>query len=353
MRATRRALLLSTLALAACGRAPVQAAPAAAPLKALAPAPVGVAVMSGQLDDTAWTTLARREISQLTPEWEMKMEYILAEDGGWRFDAPDRIAAFARANGMRLHGHALIWYSQGQDWFEAIKPARRARAFDDYIAVVAGRYRGQLAGWDVVNEAVAEDGDGLRHCHWSARFGQDGYIARAFEQTRSADPDAVLFLNDYNLENLPLKGATFLRLVERLLAAGAPITGIGTQAHLDIDIPAGQISAFMRDAAAFGLPIHVSELDAPMGAGLLDRARRDSRRALQTARVMEYAEAFAALPERQRYAFTLWGLRDGDSFVNRQGGGDSPLAFDDAGRPTALHQALVQGFGPRGSATKR
>jgi endo-1,4-beta-xylanase len=209
-----------------------------------------------------------------------------------------------------------------------------------------------LAGWDVVNEAVAEDGDGLRSCHWSAQFGQDGYIARAFAQTRAADPDAVLFLNDYNLENLPRKGATFLRLVERLLAAGAPITGIGTQAHLDIDIPAGQITAFMRDAAAFGLPIHVSELDAPMGAGLLDRARRDARRALQTARVMEYAEAFAALPERQRYAFTLWGLRDGDSFVNRQGGGDSPLAFDDAGRPTALHQALVQGFSAPATARK-
>jgi len=348
----RRAVLLSGLALAACGRASVQAAPAAAPLKALVPAPVGVAVMRGQLEDTAWTTLARREISQLTPEWEMKMEYILAQDGGWRFDAPDRIATFARASGMRLHGHALIWYSQGQDWFEAIKPARRAAAFDDYIAVVAGRYRGQLAGWDVVNEAVAEDGDGLRSCHWSAQFGQDGYIARAFAQTRAADPDAVLFLNDYNLENLPRKGATFLRLVERLLAAGAPITGIGTQGHLDIDIPAGQITAFMRDAAAFGLPIHVSELDAPMGAGLLDRARRDARRALQTARVMEYAEAFAALPERQRYAFTLWGLRDGDSFVNRQGGGDSPLAFDDAGRPTALHQALVQGFSAPATARK-
>ncbi|MFN5615113.1 MAG: endo-1,4-beta-xylanase, partial [Brevundimonas sp.] len=180
----RRAVLLSGLALAACGRASVQAAPAAAPLKALVPAPVGVAVMRGQLEDTAWTTLARREISQLTPEWEMKMEYILAQDGGWRFDAPDRIATFARASGMRLHGHALIWYSQGQDWFEAIKPARRAAAFDDYIAVVAGRYRGQLAGWDVVNEAVAEDGDGLRSCHWSAQFGQDGYIARAFAQTR-------------------------------------------------------------------------------------------------------------------------------------------------------------------------
>ncbi|MFC0634251.1 endo-1,4-beta-xylanase [Brevundimonas balnearis] len=330
--------------MAACGRAPVQAQAPSAPLKALTPAPLGVAVMSGQLDDPAWTTLARRHVSQLTPEWEMKMEYILGDDGAFRFDAPDRIDAFARANAMRLHGHALIWYSQGQDWFEAIKPARREQAFDDYIARVAGRYRGQVAGWDVVNEAVAEDGDGLRDCHWSAQFGQDGYIARAFERTRAADPDAVLFLNDYNLENLPRKGATFLRLVERLLRAGAPITGIGTQAHLDIDIPAGQITAFMRDAAAFGLPIHVSELDAPMGSGLIDRARRDARRRLQTARVTEYAEAFAALPERQRYAFTLWGLRDTDSFVNRQGGDDSPLAFDGDGRPTPLFQALADGF---------
>jgi hypothetical protein len=111
-----------------------------------------------------------------------------------------------------------------------------------------------------------------------------------------------------------------------------------------------------RPVATFS---HASEIDGwvfltgqmPTWPGEPDRPLPDGIEA-QTARVMEYAEAFAALPERQRYAFTLWGLRDGDSFVNRQGGGDSPLAFDDAVRPTALHQALVQGFSAPATARK-
>jgi endo-1,4-beta-xylanase len=144
-----------------------------------------------------------------------------------------------------------------------------------------------MAGWDVVNEPVAEDGDGLRDCHWSRALGMDGYMVRAFEQARAADPEAILFLNEYNLENIPRKGATFLKLVERLLKLGAPIGGIGTQSHLDIEIPAGQITRFMRDAASLGLPIHVSELDFPMqrdGGRMPDLRSTAERRAQQVAR---------------------------------------------------------------------
>jgi endo-1,4-beta-xylanase len=348
---SRRAVIASTLALAACQRGAVAQTGGRAPaLKSLAPFPIGAAAMSGHLDDPAWVALAATHLSQLTPEWEMKMEYILGEGGGdYRFEAPDRIAAFAEARGMRLHGHALIWYSQGERAFAGLPPVRYAAEHDRYISTVAGRYRGKVAGWDVVNEAVAEDGEGLRDCHWSRALGADGYIIRAFEQARAADPDAVLFLNDYNLENNTKKGATFLRLVERLLKAGAPIGGIGTQSHLDIEIPAGRTSAFMREAAAFGLPIHVSELDASLRReGALDPRPLALRRRQQTARVTELAEAFAALPAAQRYAFTVWGLRDTDSWLRRDArddGQDSPLLFDAAGQPTPMFQAVARAFG--------
>ena len=346
----RRALLASTLALAACQRG-ASAAPAASarPLKSHVPFPVGTSAMSGQFDDPAWVELATTHVSQLTPEWEMKMEYILSDSRDYRFDAPDRIAAFAAGHGMRLHGHALIWYSQGETAFAGLDPARFTAEYDRYIATVAGRYRGRVAGWDVVNEAVAEDGQGLRDCHWSQALGQDGYIVRAFEQARAADPDAVLFLNDYNLENNPVKGATFLRLVERLLRAGVPIGGIGTQSHLDIEIPAGRIASFMREAAQFGLPIHVSELDASLrGEGRIDTRSPARRIDQQTARVAELAQAFAALPAAQRYAFTVWGLRDTDSWLRRDArddGEDSPLLFDAAGRTNPMFEAVTAAFG--------
>ena len=352
----RRTLLAAPFvagALAACDRfATAEPAPVAAPpLKSVAAFPIGSAVMAGQLDDPAWVALARREVNQLTPEWEMKMEYILQSPDRLTFDAPDRIAEACHASGARLHGHALIWYSQGEQVFSGFDRTHFSRAFDRYIAEVAGRYRGKVVSWDVVNEPIAEDGNGLRDSHWSRALGADGYMIRAFEQAKLADPEAVLFLNDYNLENNPTKGATFLRTVERLLRAGAPIGGLGTQSHLDIEIPAGQITTLIRELGGFGLPVHVSELDASLRReGMGDLRSRSQRLEQQRGRVIELAEAFMALPERQRFAFTAWGLRDSDSWLrrgDRDDGQDQPLLFDDAGQPKPLTAALAGVFARR------
>jgi len=351
----RRAILAAPIALAACDRfAAAQPTPGALarPLKSLAPFPIGATGMTWQLDQSDWVEQMLRHCSQLTPEWEQKMERTLRPGFTYDFSASDRVVSFARDNGLRVHGHTLIWYAQGADVFKDEVPrARFAAEYDRYISTFVGRYREQIAGWDVINEPVAEDGDGLRDCHWSRALGMEGYMIRAFEQARAADPDAVLFLNEYNLENLPRKGATFLRLIERLLKLGAPVGGIGTQSHLNIDIPAGQITAFMRDAASLGLPIHVSELDFPMqrdGGGLPDLRSTAERRARQVARVGELAEAFMALPERQRYAFTTWGLRDIDSWLVREDGknrrDESPLLLDAAGRPNPAWQAVADAF---------
>ncbi|AYG95182.1 1,4-beta-xylanase [Brevundimonas naejangsanensis] len=350
----RRALLASTAALAACGAQGAPPAPAGPlpPLKSVAPFPVGTVAMAGHLSDPAWRRLVSTHFSQLTPEWEMKMEYILQRDGALRFDAPDRLADFARDAGARLFGHALIWYAQEHPWFTALVDdrARFAAEHDRYIAAVAGRWRGQIVGWDVVNEPVEDDGSGYRDCVWSRGLGGiDAYIIRAFEQAQAAAPEATLFLNDYDLENRPRKGAAFLRLVERLLKAGAPIQGIGVQSHLDIEIPRGRIGAFMREAAQFGLPIHVSELDASLkrGGRLPDLRLRAQKRTQQTARVAELAEAFMDLPPAQRFAFTVWGVRDSDSWLRRaenDDGQDSPLLFDDAGRPNPMFGVLAEAF---------
>jgi endo-1,4-beta-xylanase len=124
--------------------------------------------------------------------------------------------------------------------------------------------RGQVVGWDVVNEAVAEDGNGWRDSLWSRRLGDFEHIALAYRTAREADPHATLLLNDYNLEYNDAKRATFLKLAERLLASGAPLTGLGTQMHVAADIAPGQITAMIRDLARLGLPIHVSELDVSL-----------------------------------------------------------------------------------------
>ena len=354
---SRRAVLAAPLALfpilAACDRFAAAETPAIQipPLKSIAPFPFGTCAQVANIDDTAWRELALTQTSQLTPEWEMKMEYILADGlDRPRFDRSDRIADWARENGMALHGHTLIWYSQGGAAFRGLSGADFDRAFDGYIATVAGRYHGKVRSWDVVNEPILDDGSALRDCHWSERYGQDGYILRAFEKAQAADPDAVLFLNEYNLEGIPRKGATFMRLIERLLKAGCPLQGIGTQSHLWIDIEEGAIARSIGELAQFGLPIHVSELDVTLRTdkGPLDFRSQAERLALQSARVTELAEAFMALPAAQRFAFTTWGLRDTDSWYRKDAkddGKDKPLPFDENGLPNPMAGALAGAFG--------
>jgi endo-1,4-beta-xylanase len=333
----RRAVLTGTLALAACQRrADAQPAPAdLPPLRTLAPFPVGTCVQAAQLDDPELSALIAAQASQLTAEWEMKMEYIVRDDGSFRFDAPDRIAAFARANGQRLFGHTLVWYAQKPPGFARLDETRApfAQAYRNYILAVVGRYQGLAAGWDVVNEAVAEDGEGWRDSLWAQRLGKLDHMVAAYHHAREADATVPLFLNDYNLESNPKKRATYLKLAEALLKAGAPLSGLGTQTHIAADLPAGALTAAIRDLASLGLPIHVSEMDVSLtrAQGLFKDPA--DLRARQARLYAEAAEAFSALPAHQRFAFTLWGLRDRDSWLKRENKADTPILFDDAGRP--------------------
>ena len=305
-----------------------------------------------RLADPAEAALIARHFSQLTPEWQLKMEYVLQDDGGFRFEAPDAIAAFARDHGLRFFGHTLVWYAQDPQAFRRLDG--QAKAFGDayrtYILAVAGRYAGQAVGWDVVNEAVAEDGEGLRDCLWSRNLGQVDYMRRAFDHAREADPEAVLLINDYNLERSPRKRATFLRLVESLLRAGAPVGGVGTQSHIDAGLRPGAVRAAIADLASLGLPIHVSEFDISLNRADGPLRSREALVAAQARLAEEIAEAFSALPARQRFAFTLWGLRDDQSWLrspreNPSPPWDAPLAFNDEGRRKPMFDALAAGFG--------
>jgi endo-1,4-beta-xylanase len=174
------------------------------------------------------------------------------------------------------------------------------------------------------------------------------YVRLALNYARQADPNAVLFLNEYNLESNPRKRATFLRLVEDLMKQGAPLGGLGTQTHLEADLAPGAIKAAIADLAATGLKIHVSEFDVTLqGHPLMSR---DARLAAQARLAGEAAQALAALPAAQRYGFTTWGLRDKDSWLrqapNAGDGTDSPLFFDDEGRPKAAAAAFERALSP-------
>ena len=333
---TRRAVVGATLALAACGeRAQSQPPVSIPPLKSVAPFPVGTCVQAAQLDDPAFAPLLAAQVSQLTPEWELKMEYVVQPDGAYRFDAPDRIATFAADHGMRLFGHTLVWYAEKPAFFERLEGAAFRQAFEAYVQAVVGRYRGRAVGWDVVNEAVTDDGGSWRDSLWSQRLGRLDHMKMAYDLAHAADPGAVLFLNDYNLETNPKKRATFLALAEALLKAGAPLGGLGTQTHVPADLRPGAITEAVRDLASLGLKVRISEMDVSVVGGSFAGSP-----AQHQARVYaEAAEAFAALPAQQRFDFTFWGLEDSQSWLRRENAADTPLLFDDRGRAKPAAQA--------------
>ena len=347
---SRRTLIGAGLALAACeGPARSQTTPQPlTALKAAAAFPVGSSLSTEQIASPGLPALFVRNFDQVTPEWEMKMERVLRPDGTFDFSAADAIAAFAQANGLRLHGHTLVWYAQDEPpAFRRIDGggAAFANAYRNYILAVAGRYRGKVVGWDVVNEAVAESGDGYRDCLWRKNLGMD-YVARAFRHAREADPTATLFLNDYNLETMPNKRASFMKLADQLQKAGAPLGGIGCQTHLSVEVRPGAVKTAIADLARLGLPIHISELDVSTRVGRLALGAGVDRLQQQARLVGEVGEAFAALPAKQRYAVTTWGVRDRDSWLSRPARGghadDRPLLFDDAGLPKPAARAFVQ-----------
>ena len=341
--ASRRAVLASALALGACARpADSKPAPPPPPLKSLAPFPIGTAVMANRLrDDPAYAALIAAQASQITAEFEMKMEVIVQEDGAFNFERADAIAAFARDNRLRLFGHTLVWYAEKPKAFEQLDERRVAfrDAYTNYITAVVGRYRGQAVGWDVVNEAIADDGAEWRTSLWSQRLGAFDHMRLAYETARAADPHVPLFLNDYYLEKNPGKRAAFLRLAEALLKAGAPLGGLGTQTHIDADLPAGAITAAIKELGSLGLPVHVSEMDVSL-ARVRGFKRPDVLEDRQRDLYAEAAHAFMNLPPAQRFAFSLWSLRDSDSWIVRDLPEDRPCLFASDGEPKPAMRAF-------------
>lgn len=317
-------------------------------LRGLSALPIGTCFLPDRVSDSVFVDVTSRHFSQITPEWNFQLPAVMGDDGRYDWTWPDRIAAFARAYDQTLHGTSLVWYAL--DDVPAFKrlegqPAAFARAFETHIQTIVKRYRALTRSWDVVNEPVAEDGNGFRDSLWSRNLGPEDYMVRAFEAAAEADPKAILFVNDYNLELLPEKRATFMRLVDRLRERGCKVGGVGTQTHLHADTAPGLVTAALADLATLGLPIHISEFDVRFGPAGKSHLTLEQKLKIQEALATETAAAFLALPVAQRHAFTTWGVRDNDSNLNSPAyggdGSDVPLLFDYRGEAKPAFWAVA------------
>lgn len=206
--------------------------------------------------------LLARHFNGITPGNELKWDATEPREGEFVFADADHLVNFGVEHGMTIRGHTLVWHSQTPDWvFAGADKETLLRRVESHVRTLVTRYKDRISAWDVVNEVIDENQpDGLRRSKWYEIAGLD-YIRTAFRAAREADPDAKLFINDYNTE-FPRKREALYALVKRLKAEGVPIDGVGHQLHLNIEQPpASYVEDTIERFATLGVDQHVTELD--------------------------------------------------------------------------------------------
>ncbi len=272
----------------------------------------GAAAATYMLDQPDFVPVLRRQVRQLVPEYEMKRQFLEPRRGRYDFAALDRLFAFAAASRMSMRGHPLVWYASNPDWLEPALTARRDETLlTGHIQAVLGRYRGRMASVDVVNEAIAPDGRGLRPSPWLSAFGP-GYLDTAFHAARAADPAVKLVYNDWGCEQGGPENdrfrATTLKLLDGLLARRVPVDALGLQGHLNAfqnRVDQRKLRLFLDEVRARGLAILITELDVYDGDGPADIAARDRAVADETRRFLD-----VALDNPATRAVLTWCLSD-------------------------------------------
>jgi len=285
-------------------------------------------------DGEIYSTIAAREFNLVTPENSMKMEVINPLPGRYQFADADNLVTFARQNNMEIHGHPLVWYTQLPEWIEQTAPNEREIHMREYITRVVNRYAGDVRSWDVVNEPVDVDGS-LRNSVWLEAMGES-YIDTAFRQTSELDPDAVLLLNDFDIEVNGPKSDGFFQLVDRLQSRNVPLDAIGFQMHLFSTFNQfDDVRANFQRAADRGLDIYITELDVSFPEGV----NPGSAAFQQQAAV--YTEVVSICLEQPRcQSLQFWGFTDQYSWREPM----QPLLFDSRYQPKAAYQAVQQGL---------
>jgi endo-1,4-beta-xylanase len=299
---------------------------------------IGAAVQSGLLSDGRYSEVLGRHFNYLTAEYEMKWDAIEHTRDSNDFRAGDAIVSYGRANGMRIKGHALIWHGSVPPWVGSLSTTGLRIAFENHIRAVAEHFRGQVYAWDVVNEAVADDGSGLRDTVFRQKLG-DEYIADAFRIAHQADPQALLFYNDYGGEGLSQKSNRIYDLVQSLRMQGVPIDGVGLQMHVTASNPPseGSIRSNMQRLASLGLSVNISEMDVRI---------RDlpSPTKLETQKLVYHTIVGVCVEEPRCDAVTFWGFTDAHSWIDAQYGADDPLLFDDQYGAKPAYYGVLDAF---------
>ncbi len=331
---------------------------------------IGTALNLEQIrgNDKQAEEIVKQQFNSIVAENCMKSMFLQPKEGEFNFTDADKFVEFGEKNNMFLIGHTLIWHSQVPRWFfvdeNSVEVSRDVliERMRKHITTVVSRYKGRIKGWDVVNEAVLDDGS-FRKSKFYQIIGED-FIKLAFEFAHAADPDAELYYNDYSMA-VEAKRNGVVKMVQKLQADGVKVSGIGMQGHLSLDFPT--VSNFEKSLLAFSalnVNVMITELDItvlptpnrnigaevsasfeyknemnPYSAGL----PADKEKELET----RYADFFRLfLKHHDKISrVTLWGVTDADSWRNNwpvRGRTDYALLFDRNFKPKPVVKQIIE-----------
>ncbi len=317
---------------------------------------IGAALNRAQIfeEDAKGAAIVKVQFNTITPENILKWEAVHPRPDGYDFEAADRYVAFGESNGMFIVGHNLVWHSQTPRWVfqdASGKPLDREALLArmrEHIHTVVGRYKGKIRGWDVVNEALNDNGT-LRRSPWLQSIGED-YLLKAYEFAHEADPGAELYYNDYGLENAAKRQGA-LALIRSLRSQGARIAGVGLQGHYKLARPTEEeVEQTIRAFEQLQVKVMITELDvsvlptasqyqgADVNANFEPSAKINPYTnglpdSVQQQLAKRYASLFAVFLKHRDSVkrVTFWGVADGGSWLNDwpvRKRTDYPLLFD-------------------------
>jgi endo-1,4-beta-xylanase len=325
---------------------------------------IGTAIDVQQIEenDTAANRLIIQQFNAATPENIMKAEIIQPGWDTYNFNLADKLVVYAQKNNIKINAHNLIWHSQLPSFMHYMQSADSVKQyFENHINTVASRYDGKVYSWDVVNEALNEDGT-LRKSIFLNKLG-DNYIVEAFRLAQKASPHSKLYYNDYNIEQ-PKKRAGAIALIKKIQAAGVRIDGVGIQGHWRADnVPMKDIEESIKEFSAFGIEVMFTELDLGVLRNPWDNATADVSAtakgdstmnpyknglpdSVEQKQAKAYADLFALFLKYKKNVsrITFWGVNDGQSWLNDwpiRGRTNYPLLFDRNFQPKPAFYSVI------------
>ncbi|MBO0800255.1 MAG: endo-1,4-beta-xylanase, partial [Blastocatellia bacterium] len=304
---------------------------------------VGAAIYQGDLSGEH-AVLLTKHFNSITSENDMKWSSLQPTEGNFTYTNADAQVSFAKANNMKIRGHTLVWHQQTPAWVfndangNPMTPTPENKALllqrmENHIRAVLTHFKGSVYAWDVVNEAIdPSQPDGFRRSQWFNIIGPE-FIDRAFQIAHEADPDALLFINDYDTTN-ETKRQFLYNLVSGLKSRGIPIDGIGHQMHNNVDYPSGQaIIDTINLFDGLGLKNHVTELDVSIYSGSNPPNYTDYDLIPQDLFIKQgyryriFFDAFRQLKGKID-SVTFWGMADDHTWLTSASQVNGPLLFD-------------------------